>query len=75
MKCFFCNTYITGEPIYENCETSIEFVDEAFKEHTYCSRICAIAADFLFTLGAEQIINENLQTDDYNDDAHSEAFE
>lgn len=66
---------ITGKPIYENCETQIKFVDDMFKEHVYCSRICAIAADLLFSFGAEKMINENLQTGDYNDDAHNEAFD
>jgi hypothetical protein len=37
MKCLFCDANIIGEPIYENCETHIDLVDEAFKEHTYCS--------------------------------------
>jgi hypothetical protein len=74
MKCLFCDANIIGEPVYENCKTNIELIDEIFKENRYCSRICAIAADFIFIMDAELTINENLQADDYNDDAHKEAF-
>jgi len=75
MNCSFCDENITDEPIYELCETRIELVEECFREHIYCSRLCAIAADFLFSLGIEQIINEEFQSDDHDDDAHSDAFD